>query len=300
MDFLAIFIGVLLLTYLGSAKMFQHDQWFTAWGGVNEGLRKYSALHLLVVVFVPALVLWLVYATLGKMFWGLVELALSVLILLYCIGRGKYKSLLNKAKNDIRQQGLVPAVFDTIEERLEAMLVVDYSVHHRQEDSVYERYAQLRSLFIYAGFQRVFVTLFWFSLLGPVAALVYRLSFLYAQSFEKDSSALGHKLLYLMEWPASRLVGLCYGLVGDFASVTSLWLSMSHRFGETIRWYLSPLAYSALNLKSQWLSQDFIGSRSEAELNKLASDELASVQTLYSRSIICMLVLVAIFEIAFF
>ncbi len=103
-----------------------------------------------------------------------------------------------------------------------------------------------------------------------------------------------------MEWPASRLVGLCYGLVGDFASVTSLWLSMSHRFGETIRWYLSPLAYSALNLKSQWLSQDFIGSRSEAELNKLASDELASVQTLYSRSIICMLVLVAIFEIAFF
>ncbi len=74
---------------------------------------------------------------------------------------------------------------------------------------------------------RWFGVLFWFLLLGPTGALLYRLATL---SVEDDATALpvearggAHWLLSLLDWPVAQLMTLAMGLVGDFDSAIGAW-----------------------------------------------------------------------------
>lgn len=75
--------------------------------------------------------------------------------------------------------------------------------------------------------QRWFGVLFWFLLLGPAGALLYRLSVL---SAERESAALPHETargarrwLDLLEWPVTQAMVLSLALVGNFDSVAGAW-----------------------------------------------------------------------------
>jgi len=75
--------------------------------------------------------------------------------------------------------------------------------------------------------RRWFGVLFWFLLLGPVGALLYRLSVL---SVEREDGALAQETargarrwLDLLEWPVDQLMALSLALVGNFDSVVGAW-----------------------------------------------------------------------------
>ena len=75
--------------------------------------------------------------------------------------------------------------------------------------------------------QRWFGVLFWFCLLGPFGALLYRLS---VQAAQQDAGALppdtlqgARILLAVLEWPVAQLVTLSLALVGNFDSVAGAW-----------------------------------------------------------------------------
>lgn len=82
---------------------------------------------------------------------------------------------------------------------------------------------------VFRGAQRRwFGVLFWFLLLGPVGALLYRLSQLAA---EAEASALlpaetaaGARWLHaLLDWPVAQLMTLAMALVGNFDTVIGAW-----------------------------------------------------------------------------
>ena len=75
--------------------------------------------------------------------------------------------------------------------------------------------------------RRWFGVLFWFCLLGPFGALLYRLS---AQAATQDADAMppgtldGARVwLALLEWPVVQLMALALALVGNFDSVAGAW-----------------------------------------------------------------------------
>ncbi|MDB6163010.1 MAG: transrane protein [Xanthomonadaceae bacterium] len=75
--------------------------------------------------------------------------------------------------------------------------------------------------------RRWFGVLFWFLLLGPVGALLYRLSALSAEGDAADLPAetrAGAKAwLALLDWPVAQLMTLALALVGDFDTVVGAW-----------------------------------------------------------------------------
>jgi AmpE protein len=76
--------------------------------------------------------------------------------------------------------------------------------------------------------RRWFGVLFWFLLLGPFGALLYRLAALAADGDDArllpaDTAAGARWLHALLDWPVAQLMTLSMALVGDFDTVVGAW-----------------------------------------------------------------------------
>jgi AmpE protein len=76
--------------------------------------------------------------------------------------------------------------------------------------------------------RRWFGVLFWFLLLGPFGALLYRLAALAADGDDarllpEDTAAGARWLHALLDWPVAQLMTLSMALVGDFDTVVGAW-----------------------------------------------------------------------------
>lgn len=76
--------------------------------------------------------------------------------------------------------------------------------------------------------QRWFGVLFWFMLLGPVGALLYRLTAITAEGdgthvLPPETVAGARTLLAILDWPVAQVMTLAVALVGNFDSVFGAW-----------------------------------------------------------------------------
>jgi AmpE protein len=90
--------------------------------------------------------------------------------------------------------------------------------------------------------RRWFGVLFWFLVLGPCGALLYRLTALasegsYAHKLPAEAAEGARTLLQLLDWPVAQLLTLSLALVGNFDTVLSAWreaggasFTLDHRF----------------------------------------------------------------------
>ena len=78
-----------------------------------------------------------------------------------------------------------------------------------------------------SALRRWFAVLFWFLLLGPFGALLYRLSALAVDEavadLPPDTASGARAWLAVLEWPVAQLVTLALALVGNFDSVVGAW-----------------------------------------------------------------------------
>ncbi len=76
---------------------------------------------------------------------------------------------------------------------------------------------------------RMFGVLFWFLLLGPVGAVLFRLTCLSRQqpSVENNYLQAARDLYRILAWIPARLTVLCYALAGNFVNTISNWQGVS-------------------------------------------------------------------------
>ena len=90
--------------------------------------------------------------------------------------------------------------------------------------------------------RRWFGVLFWFLVLGPCGALLYRLTVLaceggYARKLPSETAHGARTLLKLLDWPVAQLLTFSLALVGNFDTVLGAWreaggasFALDHRF----------------------------------------------------------------------
>lgn len=66
--------------------------------------------------------------------------------------------------------------------------------------------------------RQLFAPVFWYLLLGPVAALTYFLLRLSAEGRSSATPALAARLLHFADWPVVRVLALSFALAGDFVA----------------------------------------------------------------------------------
>jgi AmpE protein len=220
MIFLSLVVVLAILYWLGSASVVQYDGWFkllVARLHKIPGVASLPALGLALALLIPLAVLLvlfaLVYQVSGK--HGLIFL--YVPILLYSLGRGNFIDEV-KSYIDTVNRGDNEAASIWLESmRGKKAVGKDIDLDPLVSDWRSLHVHALKAI-AYRGFERTFAVIFWFVIIGPFGALLYRLSVIYRELVEEGSndSLVAAKWLWLLELPAVRLMGVTWAFVGNF------------------------------------------------------------------------------------
>lgn len=209
MNFLAFVIALALRQLWGAEAWLHRDTWWLEWRQRASGLGLLSWVQLLLSVGLPLLLALLVLDLLRPLLFGLPWIIAAALVLLYAFGRGDFHARIARYR-DYCERDNREGAWLYLREELHAgdPLEVDPGLEPEQ------LHQQLQASLYYDGFQRWFAVVFWFVLLGPVAALGYRLLQLYRDADGDKGPAV--VVLFLLDWLPVRLLLATFTLAGDF------------------------------------------------------------------------------------
>ena len=215
-------VAVVLALVLGHVApalvaSFRQYAWYGAWlrwlgersGGAGVWQARYGiALAMVPVLLVVALLQWMLDGPL----YGLPGLLFDIAVLVYAWG-----------PRDLDVD--VEAVIDAHDAPARRTAIARLGL--TGEAAALDGPALVEAVFVNA-LQRWFGVLFWFLLLGPVGAVLYRLSVLATQdewaSTLPDENRLGARAVKTaLDWPVAQLMTLAMALVGNFDTVFTAW-----------------------------------------------------------------------------
>lgn len=210
MAFLSLLLALALVQWWGSGAPLQRDEWFIRYRAwlAQKNLLAHPAAQLLAAVLGPVLLLWALTWAIDQWFSSIWLLLVATLTLLYSFGRGDFSAQVDAYIEASAREDSVSAAHWL------AKLQGNYPDAVPPEDWPSLHSQALRAI-AYRGFERMFAVIFWFFILGPAGALLYRLSLLCR---ERQPSALLERWLWLLEWPVVRLMGLTWAMAGNFDS----------------------------------------------------------------------------------
>lgn len=224
MSFLVILLALLIEKFTDWRREVQQDgPWLSLLRRAETSRfgKTSPALALLLVVLVPVLLLGLLLVALEPLAYGWLSLPLHLLVLLYCLGRGHAKREMG-AFRDAWRRGDDEAAALAAERDLGLVAETPRSLLQA-----------VQAHLLWRGYQGFFAVIFWYLLLGPVAALAYRLLALTEQHAHDE--ALREHAMHLrhgFDWLPARLLAASFGLVGNFVAVNR------SLFPELLNWHI--------------------------------------------------------------
>lgn len=222
---IAVVLALLLGHFLPGLVALRRYDWFVAW---LQWLARHSGsdwpgrIGIALAVGLPVLGLALLQWSLRGELLGLPAFLLALAMLLYTWGPG-----------DLHQD--VEAVIEAREP--EARRAAAQQLYPEGGEPSTEGPALVEAVFRCALW-RWFGVLFWFVLLGPAGALLYRLLALCAQGEARQRLADAQRgaaatALALLNWPVAQLMTFALALAADFDRVLAAWRE-AHAEGMTL------------------------------------------------------------------
>lgn len=205
---ISLIIAVLIKHMWGDKNPLHNDSWLD---GASAVIHQQLA-RLMATTQTQLFIVMLVLTSIGvqllaiALHSGLIYIAFCTLLLLYCFGRGTFNEnitqfIVAEARGDW------PSAASAAEDLGAEVLAPEGN------------WSQLNLIFIrtvsYRGFERFFAVVFWYVLIGPVGAWIYRFSHLWQEKHGNPS--MTHWLFWL-EWPAARVLALSYAITGNFSA----------------------------------------------------------------------------------
>lgn len=214
MSLITILIALFLERFAGTLDDFRQFRWLDAYAdwmlerlegmGITDGTVGF-VFTLLPPVILVALAALLVHGVI----LGLLDIILGVIILLLCLGP--------RDINDEVDAYVEAGVMNDEERQLRHAR--DLLGQEEVPGNARERTrAVVEAIFSEAN-SRLFAVLFWFAVLGPLGAVIYRLGGLFKTPTETRTEgfmAAAARLQALLDWIPARIIALGYGLVGSF------------------------------------------------------------------------------------
>lgn len=181
---------------------------------LRKGFGQYSVWRGFSELFFVVLSLAVIVCVLNWVFSGsgnLVYLLFETVVLFYCI-----------ASTNIRQH--VKKYVSLMESDQQQGFTYAREVFHADDDlEVAPRHAGMTAV-LQSCNQSFYSTIFWFLLLGPVGATIYRLMHYFANEQRQELETQAKLVQNILDWIPARLFGLSLALISHFPSVIAGWL----------------------------------------------------------------------------
>ena len=225
MSFVVLLLAILVEKFSALRQRLQRDGgWLREQNKLetSSGFGNKPWWVLIILIALPAAVLGLLLVVLQPVAYGLLALPVHLLVVIYSLGRGDLLGGLGPFRDAWRRGDLQAAAH--VAER-------DLSVSADSGEQLLEK---VQGHLLWQAYQSFFAVIFWYFLLGPVAALSYRLLALAAE--HGKSPALverAEQLRHAFDWLPVRLLAASFALVGNFAAVSRVMLH------ELLSWDIS-------------------------------------------------------------
>jgi len=225
MSFLVLVLAVWIEKFSALRQRIQRDGgWLRELAKLESSasLGKRPWLILALLVLLPVALLALLLLVLEPVAYGLLALPVHLLVVIYSLGRGDLLAGLGPFRDAWRRSDLQAA--EHVAER-------DLSISADSGEQLLER---VQGHLLWQAYQSFFAVIFWYFLLGPVAALAYRLL---ALATEHSQNLLvaerAGQLRHAFDWLPVRLLAASFALVGNFVAVGRVMLH------ELLSWDIS-------------------------------------------------------------
>lgn len=225
MSFLVLVLAVWIEKFSALRRRLQRDGgWLRELAKLESSPRmgKQPWLILVLLVLLPVALLGLLLLVLEPVAYGLLALPVHLLVVIYSLGRGDLLGELGPFRDAWRRGDLQAA--EHVAER-------DLKVAADSGEQLLER---VQGHLLWQAYQSFFAVIFWYFLLGPVAALAYRLLALASENSQNPQVAeRAGQLRHAFDWLPVRLLAASFALVGNFVAVGRVMLH------ELLSWDIS-------------------------------------------------------------
>lgn len=209
MTFIIILISFLIERFFDWSHLRQW-RWFTkfqTW--LSLRFKKLSpAVVLAICILPPVILIACINFLLTVPFYGLFKVIFGIAIVVYCLGPQNLWAQLYACLHDMDNQ--------ETQEKIRRM----FGVTTNDDPQNFHR-AFTNAIFI-AAHNRIFAIFFWFLILGPAGAMLYRLTDL-CKTRGIGINLLATQLLNLLDWPSIRVFTIIFALGGHFKKVLHQW-----------------------------------------------------------------------------
>ncbi|MDY7535477.1 regulatory signaling modulator protein AmpE [Pseudomonas sp. Bout1] len=225
MSFLVLVLAVWIEKFSALRHRIQRDGgWLRELAKLESSasMGKQPWLILALLVLLPVALLALLLLVLEPVAYGLLALPVHLLVVIYSLGRGDLLAGLGPFRDAWRRGDLQAA--EHVAER-------DLGLSADSGEQLLER---VQGHLLWQAYQSFFAVIFWYFLLGPVAALAYRLLALATENSKNPLVAeRAGQLRHAFDWLPVRLLAASFALVGNFVAVGRVMLH------ELLSWDIS-------------------------------------------------------------
>jgi membrane protein required for beta-lactamase induction len=228
MSLLVILLGITIDKFAESVESIRKFDWFIGYSDwMRQKLLRWSVRNdtiiLLIILFLPVSVIALVYWQLDELL-SLLGFVFTVAIFVFCIGPRDVHNRANKYV-EASERG----------EQMEAnVLVAEILEHQPQPEDESQLIRKINETLLIAANNNFLGMVFWFVILGPVGAAMYRLTHVLLVSLQKplpeedttENSGFyqsAQLLFSILNWLPSHLTAITYAVTGSFVDAIHQW-----------------------------------------------------------------------------
>jgi len=238
MALISIILGILIDRHWDGLKQWQRFDWFS---GFNQWLLEKTGSHLhnpslkfLALLALPVLATMLVQQMADDWLTPFAFL-FALLVFIYCLG-----SL------DIEQtlESLIKAIADNDAVNRNALIEEITGESAADDETMIDNVMQASMDTI---IERLFGIVFWFAILGPVGAVLYRFSQQLFAQYETDPvlGKTAERMLELLNWIPTRFLSISFGITGHFEGALAAYKE-NKETDRTQRFLLIDICHGAL------------------------------------------------------
>jgi len=260
MTFLVILMALLIERFFDWSHVRSWNWYKASMRFLSTTFKQLPAYVVLLFALLPiALIVWIVQTSLHHMLYGLVEFVFQLILFLYCLGPQNLWAEIYFCVN---------ALAHGEEKQADEKLNLLNGITHEKAN---QKPLQRLPLVWNAAMKRVFAVMFWFLILGPVGAVIYRAI---------EQSRVKGKFLIWLEWPPVFVLTILFALGGHFVNVFTCWRVLIKR--------------KEMN-NYEWLEKCGIAALGEHEVEqKSESTQVKQAIQLFDRALIIVLVMFAL------
>jgi AmpE protein len=238
MTFIIILLALLIERFLDWSHL-RLWGWLPRYQRFLQNFGSYPPSNLYAAIFmaIPLLGVVSLNHLLSGLIFNLVQLIFEILVLLYCLG----------PENLWGQAYLSISLLNTKDHEVPLQQVLT-ALHVPFSGNPQELYKNLITSFFLEAETRIFAVVFWFALLGPMGAGLYRLADLCVRKYAIFTPKM-KIVLDVLDWLPVRFFAICLALGGHFSNVLRIFKQKIYLHVYQNEEFLTDCSLAALDLQ---------------------------------------------------